>query len=373
MTVEGVLEVVGVGRLEGDVLTGLRVLEAELHRVQPLPLDPDAPRQGGVGTVGEVADARVLQRRHVDADLVGAPGLEVDLEQRGEPMRLERLVVGHRLTPVRADRELVVVLRVAPDRCVDRPLERVGVALDQRVVGLVDRTLPERVLEDGVGVLGLGDHHHARGADVEALDDALALLGPRGGDPEAGRDEVADDGLPLPARRGMDGHADRLVDHHEGVVVVDDLDALDDLGLDLEGVCLRRDRRVEHRPGTDPVALGHGRAVHGHQPFGDQLCRTGAGEAEQPRHGGVDPLPLQTVGDVQRALVGVTEVHFFSPSGSSEVSSDSSAAPPSIDPSSPIPLNEKITISTAATLMHMSATLKIGQLGSCRKSTTCPT
>jgi hypothetical protein len=34
----------------------------------------------------------------------------------------------------------------------------------------------------------------------------------------------------------VDGDADRLVDHDDGVVVVDDLDALDDLGHDLERV-----------------------------------------------------------------------------------------------------------------------------------------
>mgnify|MGYP006145339561 CR=1 FL=1 len=52
-------------------------------------------------------------------------------------------------------------------RGVDGPAQRVGVALDQRVVGLVDGAVAEGVLQHRVGVLGLGDHHHAGGADVQ--------------------------------------------------------------------------------------------------------------------------------------------------------------------------------------------------------------
>ena len=50
---------------------------------------------------------------------MGAPGLEVDLEERGEAVRLERLVVGDAVPAVGHHRELVVGPRVAPDRGVD--------------------------------------------------------------------------------------------------------------------------------------------------------------------------------------------------------------------------------------------------------------
>ena len=49
----------------------------------------------------------------------------------------------------------------AADRGVDGALEGVGVTLHERVVDLVDRTVPEGILEHRVGVLGLADHHHA--------------------------------------------------------------------------------------------------------------------------------------------------------------------------------------------------------------------
>ena len=61
--------------------------------------------------------------------------------------------------------------------------------------------------------------------------------------------------------RGVDGDADRLVDHHDRVVVVDDPDALDDLGHDRERVAQRRDDDVEHRAGVHPVALADDGAV----------------------------------------------------------------------------------------------------------------
>ena len=131
-------EVVGVRRLVLDVLPAVGVLEPELHGVQPLPLQPEPLGEGRVGAVGQVAHARVLERGHVHPDLVGPAGLEVHLQQRREPVRLERRVVRDAGPAVGHDRELVVRLGVPADRGVDRALERVGVALHQRVVDLVD-------------------------------------------------------------------------------------------------------------------------------------------------------------------------------------------------------------------------------------------
>src|SRR4051794_29545845 len=79
--VQGLLEVVGVVRLVLDVLAALRMLEAQAYGVQPLPCQPDARSERGVGAVGQVADAGMLEGGHVHADLVGAAGLEVHLEE----------------------------------------------------------------------------------------------------------------------------------------------------------------------------------------------------------------------------------------------------------------------------------------------------
>ena len=67
--------------------------------MQPLPGQAEPGGQRGVGAVGEVADARMPQSRHVHADLVRAAGLEVDLEQARGRERLQRVVVGDARPP----------------------------------------------------------------------------------------------------------------------------------------------------------------------------------------------------------------------------------------------------------------------------------
>src|SRR3546814_10470652 len=90
---------------------------------------------------------------------------------------------------------------VPPDRRIDGAGQRVRVPLHECVVGLGDGAVPEGVLEHRVGVLGLADHHHAGGADVEALHDALALGGTTGRDPITGTGQVPDHGRPGPDRK----------------------------------------------------------------------------------------------------------------------------------------------------------------------------
>ena len=75
---QGIGQVIGVRRFELDVLTTCRVLKAQPHRVQPLALQADSMRQRRIGTVGQIAHAGVLQRAHVNPDLVGATSFEMD-------------------------------------------------------------------------------------------------------------------------------------------------------------------------------------------------------------------------------------------------------------------------------------------------------
>ena len=144
--------------------------------MKPLAFEAEPLGQGRVGTVGQVTDTGMAQGCEVHPDLVGAAGLEMDLHQRGRPERLDDLVVGDARLAAGQHRELVVVVGMAADRGVDRALQRIGQALDEGVVGLVDRALLEGTLERGVGVLAFGDHHESTGAHVETVDDAAALL-----------------------------------------------------------------------------------------------------------------------------------------------------------------------------------------------------
>ena len=176
--------------------------------MQPLPAEAQLLGQGRVGAVGQVTDARVLQRGHVHADLVGAAGLELDVEQRRVPEGLDGVVVGDAVAASRHHRELVRRGGMPVDRGVDGAGHRVGMALHQCVVALVDGPLAERVLQHGVGPLALGDHHQPAGADVESVDDALPLLGAAGRHPVPGRGQPTDDGR-VPPSPGWGGQRHR--------------------------------------------------------------------------------------------------------------------------------------------------------------------
>ena len=102
---------------------------------------------------------------------------------------------------------------------------------------------------------------------------------------------------PVQPGRRVHGDADRLVDHHDRVVVVDDPDALDDLGLHLERVGQRRDRHLE-QASRAPAGRSWPTAAPSRcdVALADQVGRAGAREPEHPGHRGVDPLPRQPLG-----------------------------------------------------------------------------
>ena len=80
---ERVLQVVGVRRGD-DLLARWRVGRSPASaRAATAASGPRRADERRVGAVGEVADARVAQRGHVHPDLVGAAGLQVDVEQAG--------------------------------------------------------------------------------------------------------------------------------------------------------------------------------------------------------------------------------------------------------------------------------------------------
>src|SRR5437879_4982682 len=105
-----------------DDFPEIRMDERERGRVQGISVE----RRGRARvefTVHRVADDRMAQRCQMNTDLVGASGLEANLEQRevGEP--LEHSIAGDRSLAAagRANRHLHPVPRVAPDRSVYDP------------------------------------------------------------------------------------------------------------------------------------------------------------------------------------------------------------------------------------------------------------
>lgn len=78
---QGLGEVGGVVAGESDAVARRGMVEGQGDGVQPLAGKAQPGGQGGVGPVQEITDTRVPQSGHVDPDLVGAPGLQIDVQQ----------------------------------------------------------------------------------------------------------------------------------------------------------------------------------------------------------------------------------------------------------------------------------------------------
>ncbi len=352
--IERVLQIRRVDRFELDRLVRRGVPEAETHGVQPLPSQPEPGRESRVAAVERVTRARVLLGRHVHADLVSSPGLEVHLQEGRATHRLERVVVRHARLAVGRDGELPAGARMAADRRVDRAGERVGMALHDRVVDLGDLAVVERALQPRVGPLALGDDHQPAGADVEAVDDAGTLGGARGRDAEPRVGEGAEHGRAFPADRGMRRHPDGLVDHHDVVVVEHDAEVGNTHRHDAR-LGLRRplDREPGARP--DAIRLGDDGAVQFDAAGRDDLRGEGAGEAEQLGDGGVDALAVESIGDGEGATLG----HEAGIGGSSVSGVASFGCAGARVPSRPTPRSDSRMNSPMLETIAMSAILKI--------------
>jgi len=268
--------------------------------------DGIARRQAGLApgaAVNLVAEERVAGLGEVDADLVGAAGVEGDLRQRGRAAERLPDAPGGDRAPGGADLpgEPGPVPRMAAVRGVEGPLRRQA-AVAQGEVGLLHRPpLPLRLQR---GERGLGARHHqaAGGVPVQAVDE------PEPRDRPAGRPEPEQEGV---HQRGVGGAAGRVHDHpgrlvqdHQVPVLVEHRER-QVLGHEAGGL----GRRELH---LDPLAAPQARRGAGaaplqaHSPFLHQLLDAGPRERRvEPRQGDVeaDPGELRP-GDVAPALDG---------------------------------------------------------------------
>src|SRR4051794_34978021 len=99
------------------------------------------------------------------------------------------------------------------DRRVDGARARVGVALDDGVIDLLDGSIAERVLEHGVGPLAERDHHHPGGADIKPVHNPAALLRARGAGPDAQPGQRAEHSWPGPPWAWVRCYPNGLVDN----------------------------------------------------------------------------------------------------------------------------------------------------------------
>ena len=100
----------------------------------------------------------------------------------------------------------------------------------------------------------------------------------------------------------MGGHADRLVDDHQVVVIVDDSHPGHGFGHHCEACTRRRIRQRHLEPGTrvHPIRLPHGSLVDPHRTRRCQVGRLGPGQTEEACESRIDAFSLQAVRHGQR-------------------------------------------------------------------------
>src|SRR5699024_6659790 len=97
------------------------------------------------------------------------------------------------------------------------------------VVDLLHLAVAEGALQVGICPLARGDDHHPGGANVEPLDDALALRGPGGRDTETGGRQARSHGGALPTQGWVCSDTDGLIHGDDVVVGIENVHALDEL------------------------------------------------------------------------------------------------------------------------------------------------
>ena len=110
----------------------------------------------------------------MDPDLVGAAGLEPELQaRRARSRRIEQAPVGDRaLAAALHDRHPLAVDGMAAERPVDRAGGHAGHAPDDRLVDPVDRMHAELPGEPDMRAVVLGRHHHPADLAVQPVHDA---------------------------------------------------------------------------------------------------------------------------------------------------------------------------------------------------------
>ena len=107
--------------------------------------------------------------------LVRATGLEFDVEKRRGPKGLECLVMCDRWFAVLVDCELVFVFLVSADWRIDGAAEGIWVPLDKGAISLIYAAIAEGLFHSAIRDFGLGQHHQAACAYVEARNNSLTL------------------------------------------------------------------------------------------------------------------------------------------------------------------------------------------------------
>ena len=179
--------------------------------------------------VGLVAEEWMADVLHVGSYLMGAAGLKAAFDEGDIAELLDDAPVGDGILAYAGVGSgyghAEAVLWVAGDVALDASLVGVEVAPYEAVVDAVGVVDEELLAEGGLCLRRLGDDEQSAGVFVDAVDEAyLGTVGVEGGYVTHVPCHGIDEGSIEIARSGMHHHAGGLVDDHEDVVLIDDVE-----------------------------------------------------------------------------------------------------------------------------------------------------
>lgn len=263
-------------------------------------------------SIDRVADDRMTEMRHVDANLMGAPRRQPAFDQRGRQTEAYfGPVAGERVFAATGQHgHFDAVLPAAADIAFDLAGGRLRRSPNKGGIGAFDRPVGELSGQPLVRLCGFCRDHDAAGILVEPVDDT--------GPPDAAdtlqavatmEDQRVDQRTGQVSRRRMHHHAGRFVDHDQMVVFKNDVKR-DVLAMRYR-VYRCRYRQAENVVRFDPVGgLGYRRARFGERqiavldkPLEIRARPVGQGGRQQP----VDPFAGGPVGhaDFDRGVRGI--------------------------------------------------------------------
>ncbi len=202
-----------------------------------------------------VADQRIPHMRHVHTNLVGTPGFQLHPHMGVRTEALEHAVVADRRLAAFSHRHALAHATVTADRGIDlAPGDHH--AHHDALVDPADRAALQLLDQLGLRLQGLGHHHQAGGVLVQAVDNARA----RHVDDirHMVQQRIEQGATGMPGSRVHD-QAGRLVDHHDLVVFVDDVQ-LDVFGHPL-ALGLLFGLQNEQRAAMDGISRAHDRTI----------------------------------------------------------------------------------------------------------------
>ena len=185
---------------------------------------------------------------------------------------------------------------MAVDRGIDGAAQRVGMALHQRVIALVDGPVAEGLLQHAVGALALGHDHDAGGARIEPVHDALPLGRAARCYSMARRQQTLQHRRASPARCRMRRDTYRLVYDNDVGVLIQHCHSRNRLRVREHGHWRWGQSDLKPLPGRHPIRLGGRMTANEDTAVPDKFSCLGPGEAEHPRQCRVEALSVEPVG-----------------------------------------------------------------------------